>query len=125
MEVNLPLIEEPTLILNKLLENTATGKHFRSNLNKYNSVFQVTSLGKEHNQTKQRFYTTFKTQGQCQQKIGGLLRFPKEKPKFIQVYFMGNTNEEARQRNKYVGGYLQMNIVTDELQEILHHIMPM
>ena len=32
---------------------------------------------------------------------------------------MGNTQEEAKQCNRYVGGNLQMNIVI-ELQEILH-----
>ena len=32
---------------------------------------------------------------------------------------MGNTQEEAKQRNRHVGGNLEMNIVT-ELQEIFH-----
>ena len=33
---------------------------------------------------------------------------------------MGNTDERAKQRNRHVGGNLQMNIIT-VLQEMLHH----
>ena len=49
-KVKLPLIKEPPLILKRLLEeNTAISKHLRSNIDKYNSEFQMTSLGTEHN----------------------------------------------------------------------------
>ena len=102
-KASLQLIEKPPLIQNRLLkENTATGKCFKSNLNMYNSLFLMTSLGAEYNLTNQGFYTAFKVQGQCYHKTGGLLPSPDEKPKFIQVYFMGNTDEEARQCNRHV-----------------------
>ena len=80
----------------------------------------MTSLGTEHNLTNQGFYTTFKIQGQCYHKIGGLFSLPEENPKFLQVYLMRNTDEEAKQWNRHVGGDLPTNIVP-ELQEMFHH----
>ena len=44
----------------------------------------------------------------------------REEPKFFHAYLMGNTDKEAKQRNRYVGGDLQMNIIV-ELQEMLHY----
>ena len=79
----------------------------------------MTSFGTDHNLTNQELFTTLKVQGQCYHKIGGVLPIPEEEPKFVQVYFMGHTQEEAKQRNRYVGENLKMNIVT-ELQEMLH-----
>ena len=91
-KVKLPLIEEPPLIFKRLIEeNTAISKHFRSYINRYNSAFQMTSFGIEHNLTNHGFFTTFKIQGQCYHKIGGLLPILDEEPKFVQVYFIGNT----------------------------------
>ena len=115
-------LRSPALILKQILEEiSATAMHFRSNLNKYKCAFQMTSLGTEHNLTNQGFYTTFRIQGQCYHKIGELFPLPEEDPKFVQVYFMRNTDEYAKQQNRHVSGDLPMSIVTDELQEILHH----
>ena len=47
-KVKLPLIKESPLILKTLLEEN-TSNHFRSNINKYNSAFQMTSFRTEHN----------------------------------------------------------------------------
>ena len=107
-KVSLPLIDELPLILKRLLEeNTATGKHFRNNSNKYNSALQMTSFKTEYNPTNQGFYATFKIHGHCYDKIRGLLPLPEEESKFIQVYFMGNTEEDAEQQNRCVGGELK------------------
>ena len=85
-------IEEPLLFLKQLLkENIKAVKHFRSNLNKYISSFQMTSLGTEHNLTNQAFHTTLKIQGKCYHKTVGPLPLPEVEPKFVQVYFMGDT----------------------------------
>ena len=78
-----------------------------------------THFGTKHNLTNHGFFTTFKIQGQCYHKSGRLLPISDEEPKFVKVYFMGNTQEEAKQRNRHVGGNLEMNIVT-EVQEMLH-----
>ena len=83
-KVSLPLVEEPPVILKQLLEeNIAIAKHFKSNLNKYNSAFQMTSFGTEHNLTNQGLHTTFKIQGQCNHKIGGPLPLPQVEPEFV------------------------------------------
>ena len=79
-KVRLQLIKEPPLILNRLLEeNTAIQKHFRSIINKYNSAFQMTSFGTEHNLGNHGFFTTFKIKGQYYHKIGGLLKISEKK----------------------------------------------
>ena len=116
-KVCLQLIEEIPLIHKRLLEdNTATGKYFRSksNHNKYNNAFQMTTFRTEHNLTNQGFYTTFKVQGQCYHKIGGLLPLLERDPKFLQLYFMKNTEEEAEQQNRHVCEDLLVNIVTEQ-----------
>ena len=106
-KVRLPLIDEPSLILKRLLEeNTVINKHFRTNINKCNSAFQMVSFGTEHNLTNHGFFTTSKVQGQCYYKIGGLIPITDKEPKFVQVYFMGNTLEEAKQQNRQVDGNL-------------------
>ena len=81
-------------------------------------IFQMTSFETEHNLTNHGFFTTFKIQGQCYHKIG-LIKILDEETKFVQVYFMGNTQEEAKQQNRHVGGNLDVNIIT-ELQEMLN-----
>ena len=57
-KAKLPLIEESPLTLKRLLEeSTAISKHFRSNINKYFSAFQMTSFGTEHNLTSHALWT--------------------------------------------------------------------
>ena len=80
----------------------------------------MASFRTQHNLTNQGFCTIFKIQGQCYNKIGGLLQLLEEDPKFLEVYFMTNTDEEAKQWNRHIGGDLQIDVVT-ELKEMLHY----
>ncbi len=50
------------------------------------------------------FMPTFKVQGQIYHRIGSLLPGPDQPPKFLQIYFMGNSAEEAQQRSSFVAG---------------------
>ena len=49
-KINLPTIQDPPEFLKSLLlQNTPAAKHFRRNLLKYNSTFQMTSFGADKN----------------------------------------------------------------------------
>jgi hypothetical protein len=87
-------------------------KHLRKN----NAAFQVTSFGvnkpKYQNEYSNGFFTTFKSQGQCYHRIGGLLPLPNEEHQFLQVYFMG-ISEEAQQRCTNIGDDLKSEVITN------------
>ena len=63
-KTNLPTIQDPSEFLKSiLLQNTPAAKHFRRNILKYSSAFQMTSFGTD--MTDFGFLTTYKIQGQC------------------------------------------------------------
>lgn len=61
---------------------------------------------------------TFKVQGQIYHRIGSLLPALGQAPSFLQIYFMGNENEEVNRRHQLIPG-ANREIVTS-LQRILH-----
>ncbi|KAL8606455.1 hypothetical protein ACOMHN_015544 [Nucella lapillus] len=82
----------------------------------------MTSFGADKDVTNHGFFTTFKVQGQCYHIIGSLLPLPNEEPKYVQVYFMNNSAEEANQRCRLNDG-VDFDIITD-LQAMLHSTHP-
>ena len=117
---NIVPIQDPPNVLQHLLTNTSDdARHFQKNLRKYNAAFQMTSFGADNDCTDYGFFTTFRIQGQCYHSLGSLLPMPNESHKFAQIYFMGSSDEEAKQRNNALGNVMRMNIILD-LQELLH-----
>ena len=45
-----------------------------------------------------QFIPTFKVKGQIYHKVGSLLPFPDGQPKFLQMYFIGDNNDELNAR---------------------------
>ncbi|KAL8614850.1 hypothetical protein ACOMHN_063200 [Nucella lapillus] len=82
----------------------------------------MTSFGADKDVTNHGFFTTFKVQGQCYHRIGNLLPLSNEEPKYVQVYFMNNSAEEANQRCRLNDG-VDFDIITD-LQAMLHSTHP-
>lgn len=78
----------------------------------------MTSFGVSKQVSEPGFMPTFKVQGQVYHLIGSLQPLPNEEPKFLQVYFMGDSLEQATHRCSYIPG-LQIDIVMP-LQEMLH-----
>ena len=118
-KVKLPSLRLPPETLESLMLGTAaTSKHFLENIRKYNSCFQMTSFGATSDVCEPGLMPTFKVQGQVYHRVESLLPPTNEEPKFLQIYFMGDEQQEARQRCNNIPGTRQ-DIVMD-LQRMLH-----
>ncbi|KAL8616073.1 hypothetical protein ACOMHN_064623 [Nucella lapillus] len=86
--------------LKSLLTGTSPdSKNFLDNLRNYNNCFQMTSFGVTKEFVREQgFIPTFKVHGQVYHSIGSLLPAPGNEPEFLQIYFMGNDQEQAERR---------------------------
>ena len=122
-KVKLPSLQPPPEPLESLMSGTTTvSKQFLENMRKYNSCFQMTSFGATSEISEPGFMPTFKVQGQVYHRVGSLLPPANEEPKFLQIYFMGDSRQEANQRCNNIPG-TQIDIVMD-LQQLLHEHNP-
>lgn len=114
------LIEQiPNPILSYFSDDTTRCRKFVENLRAYNSCFQMTSFGVNNGEVVSDGYMpTFKIRGQIYHKIGSLLPQPESAPKFVQIYFMDNHDEEIDHRCDLFQN-LDRNLVA-ELQQLLH-----
>ena len=81
--------------LQHLYEGTdSEGKHFLSNIRKYNCAFQMTSFGCNET-TMSGFNPSFRIQGQVYHLIGTIVPTAGESPKFAQIYFIDNRESEV------------------------------
>lgn len=71
---------------------------FRKDVRHYNSCFQMTSFGVD-GPTFGHLWSTFRVHGQIHHSIGSLLPALGEAPRFAQIYFVGDTNEQADRRH--------------------------
>ncbi|XP_044741908.1 uncharacterized protein LOC123302880 [Chrysoperla carnea] len=78
----------------------------------------MTSFGATFIHESDGFNSLCKVQGQIYHRVGSLLPFPNETPKFLQVYFMGDNQLEFDQRCANIKG-LRREIIR-ELQDFLH-----
>lgn len=102
--------------LHSLIHNShPKSTHFLNNIRKYNTAFQMTSLGCNRIMIG-NFNPTFKIQGQVYHLIGSLLPHTNQEPKFLQIYFLGS--DEMDIRSKLNPG-LDMNLLKS-LQDMLH-----
>ncbi|UYV73327.1 hypothetical protein LAZ67_10002739 [Cordylochernes scorpioides] len=90
-ELHLP--PEPLSTCNKPIK-AFLEKHSR----KYNSCFQMTSFGATEI-IRDNYMPTFKVQGQICHRVGSLLPLPDSDHKFLQIYFMGTTDDQHKSRN--------------------------
>jgi len=65
---------------------TSQPKYFLENIRKYN------------------YMATFKVQGQIYHRAGSLLPLPDADHKFLQIYFMGNTDEQIDHHSRFNTG---------------------
>lgn len=93
----------PEPLLTLISGTTQESKHFLTNIRKYNTCFQMTSFGAD-NIITDRFMPTFKVQGQIYHSAGSLLPIPQESHKFLQIYFLGNSDDEVDNRCAITSG---------------------
>lgn len=154
-KVRLPPLNTPHEPLASLLcSNTPQSRHFLSNIQSYNSCFQMTSFGAT-NIISDNFMPTYKVhspfglsicipasisttdvanlytsehsphksfppqiQGQVYHRAGSLLPLPDAQFQFLQIYFIGNAEDEVNQRCT-INTSVRRSIVA-ELQNIMH-----
>ncbi|GBM37666.1 hypothetical protein AVEN_9956-1 [Araneus ventricosus] len=88
-------------------------------IRKYNSTFQMTSFGTSLLMLDSTvFMPIFRIQGQVYHKPGSLMLLPNEEAKFLQIYFLGNEEAEAKRRCKLIPGTTKSLI--ESLQKMLH-----
>ena len=103
--------------LQHLYEGTdSEGKHFLTNIRKYNCAFQMTSFGCNET-TMSGFSPSFRIQGQVYHLIGTIVPTAGESPKFAQIYFIDNRESEVAARCAIVDG-LRPDIVSS-INELL------
>ncbi|GFV41445.1 ATP-dependent DNA helicase [Trichonephila clavipes] len=103
-KVKLPELHSPPEALSMFLSGvTRVSKHFLENIRKYNSCFQMTSFGAT-NIVRENYMPTFRVQGQIYHHAGSLLPLPDADHKFLQIYFMANSDEQIEQRCHYNAG---------------------
>lgn len=99
-KICLPALNTPPEPLKTLLTGVNDdGKFFLKNLRKINSCFQMTSFAAgnvvQHPPINgRRFESTFRIQGQVYHRIGSLIPMPNEVAKFLQIYFMGGSDDD-------------------------------
>ncbi|XP_062518309.1 uncharacterized protein LOC134193499 [Corticium candelabrum] len=120
-KVKLATLQDPPLLLKSLLlGDSETSRHFLTNIRKYNSAFQMTSMGCNEIKETHGWNPCFKVQGQVYHLIGSLCPLPNEESKFAQIYFLGDVEREIQVRQGIVPG-LRINII-EGLQNMLHAI---
>lgn len=64
------------------------------------------------------FVSTLQIQGQIYHKVGSLLPFPDANYQFLQIYFIGNSDEEIDARCAFTSN--TRRVIVGELQELFH-----
>ncbi|XP_054734508.1 uncharacterized protein LOC129241988 [Anastrepha obliqua] len=97
-KVKLPELKLPPEPLRSFVSGTTPlSRHFLDKIQTYNSCFQMTSFGASKIITD-NFMPTFKIQGQIYHQVGSLLPFADANYEFLQIYFIGNTEDEIDRR---------------------------
>lgn len=103
-KIKLPPLNAPPEPLHTLLSGTTPqSNHFLTNIRKYNACFQMTSFGAS-NIITDNFMPTFKVQRQIYHKAGSLLPFADADHQFLQIYFIGDTDEQVNHRSRTITG---------------------
>ena len=95
----------------------SNGKHFLTNIHKYNCAFQMTSFGCNEI-SMAGFNPSFRIQGQVYHLIGSIVPTQGESPKFAQIYFIDNEESEIATRSAIVDG-LKPDIIRG-INQLLH-----
>ena len=117
-KVKVEVIKEPPFPLNELLFGRSTNsKHFFMNIRNFNSAFQMTSFGASKI-IRENFMPTFKIQGQVNHNIGSVYPEISGEEKYLQIYFMGNNEDEINKRSDFFPTLTKS--ILKEIQDMLH-----
>ncbi|KAH7865779.1 hypothetical protein Vadar_011094 [Vaccinium darrowii] len=120
----LPPIPAPPEMTDLFCEQTADGRHFRKNIRAYNHVFSFISMGVHDDKELpggSRGVYTFRAQGTIYHRIGSLLPYSDQRPRYLQLYIY-DTDHEVEHRMSETSG-LRRHIV-EKLKHILDAYNP-
>ncbi|KAG5525404.1 hypothetical protein RHGRI_031907 [Rhododendron griersonianum] len=118
-KTKLPSITAPVELIELFSEQTSDGRHFRKNIRAYNHVFSFTSMGvhvDEQLAGGSRGVYTFRAQGTIYHRIGRLLPYSDQRPRFLQLYIY-DTDHEVENRMEESNG-LRQHII-EKIKNIL------
>ncbi|KAK1423926.1 hypothetical protein QVD17_19237 [Tagetes erecta] len=97
--------EPPTLLYHFYKSNSSEAKNFMNNIRAYNMMFSFTSLGGKIDRSVARGKGpyVFRLQGQNYHRIGSLLPYENDAPKFSQLYIYDSQNEIMNRKNSVKG----------------------
>ena len=117
--IQLPVVQIPSLLHNLITESDPRGKAFLYRLRTYNNLFAMTSIGCE--EIREGYMPTFKICGQLYHRVGSLMPETNTAvPKFLQIYFVGESDDEARIRASHCDGDGVDTQLIKEIQTVLH-----
>ena len=100
-KVKFEVIKETPFPLNELLFGRSTNsKHFFMNIRYFNSAFHMTSFGASK-MNRENVMHTIKIQGQVYHNIGSVYPEISGEDKYLQIYFMGNNENEINKRSDF------------------------
>lgn len=114
--VKIDLPDPPELIFSLLDGSHEKSSAFLKYIRKYNNALSMTSFGCE----EEWDCMTFRISGKVYHKIGSLLPPPDSSPQYLQLYFIGNEEEEARGRANNTDPRTMDEGLILELQRMLH-----
>ncbi|KAH7864811.1 hypothetical protein Vadar_034126 [Vaccinium darrowii] len=115
----LPPIPAPPEMIDLFCEQIADGRHFRKNIKAYKHVFSSTSMGVDFDEELaggSRGVYTFRAHGAIDHKIGSLLPYSRQRPRYLQRHLY-DTEHEVENRMSETSG-LRRHIVK-KLKHIL------
>lgn len=90
-KVKVPQLEKPPEpLLTLLTEETKESKEFLQKIRKYNSCFQITSLGASGHIIVPDYHTSFTVQRQAYRHTDSILPLTEQRHSFLQIYFIGD-----------------------------------
>ncbi|XP_070143803.1 uncharacterized protein [Drosophila kikkawai] len=116
-KIKLPVLAHPPEPLYSLLYgNSAQSNSFLKLAQKYNGCFQMTSFGAEVQQSG--YNPSYKIQGQIHHRAGALLPPQNKHHKFLQIYFIGDSEVELNHRCAIFTATKRE--IIQQLQNLLH-----
>lgn len=113
----LPLLPPPEPLRSLVAGESADSKHFLQNIRSYNSCFQMTSFGATRI-IRDNYMPTFKVQGQIYHQLGSFLPVAEREATFLQMYFIGDREQEATQRRRFNSNTKESIVLA--LQDFFH-----
>ncbi|KAH9154401.1 hypothetical protein AeRB84_003508 [Aphanomyces euteiches] len=95
-------------------------KLFKKYIRLYNSAFQMTSFGADKVDRLGPFMPTFRIQGQVYHRMGSLIPQEGQQPKYLQIYFTDNKDEEIAHRMRALRLKPEHLEIIELLRDMLH-----